>query len=270
LKLIDKHAMFGQFARASRPTLRHIVARTAVHSRIVTQRPSLVSRRSQGSLVRWFSTEQAREHNTEQGTSEPAETEEAVASPKAEDEVEDAGPVDPNDAEIAALQTRLTQSDALLKEAQEKVVRSLADMENTRHIARTDVANARKFGVQGFAKSILEAADNFELALAAAKDGAEAGDNEDLNSFYEGMMMTHKTLLKGMEKHGVVRFESLGEKFDPNLHDGLFQVEDPTKEPNTVGQVLKSGYTLNERVLRPAQVGTVKKPAEPQPEPAPE
>ena len=138
-------------------------------------------------------------------------------------------------------------------------------MENVRARCRKDLEAGTKFAVQKFAKNLLDTADNMAMAIAAAKIPLkEDASNEDrearYQNFLEGIEMTEKSLHKAFEGVGVTRFDSLGEKFDPNVHDGLFELPDPTRETGTVGAVLKEGFMINERVLRAANVGTVRNP----------
>eukprot|EP00741_Cyanophora_paradoxa_P007069 tig00001086_g6840.t1 len=145
-------------------------------------------------------------------------------------------------------------------ELQDKLLRSLAEMENVRRRAQVDVENARKFGVQGFAKSLLDVADYLGMALNAVPEEKRGSDADAyLKNLYFGVQATEKELLKAFAAVGLSRVDPMGQKFDPNLHDALFEVDDPTKEPGTVAHVDKPGYVLNERCIRPAKVGVVKK-----------
>merc|ERR1711907_459662 len=99
--------------------------------------------------------------------------------------------------------------------------------------------NAKKFALQSFMKKLLDTHDNFGYALDSSRAAAETGDNADLKTLYDGVVLTQTGFANTCKSAGVEMFHSLGEKFDPNRHDGLFQFEDPTKEPGTVGQVMK-------------------------------
>ena len=114
------------------------------------------------------------------------------------------------------------------------------------------------FAVTKFAKSLLEVADNLSLAIDSIP-AEEVESNATLKTFMEGVDMTDKLLSKSFAQHGLVKFGVRGDKFDPNLHDALFQLQDPELEEGQIGQVLKAGYQLKVRVIRPAQVGTVRK-----------
>jgi len=165
--------------------------------------------------------------------------------------------------QLAECQKKLEESEAKLAQTHDKMLRNLAEMENVRQRAKKDVDNAKNFALQGFAKKMLDTTDNLGWALDASREAAEKGDNAELKTLFDGVVLTETTLLSSLKSVGVEKFASLGEKFDPNMHDGLFQFEDPTKESGTVGQVMKEGYTYNGRVIRPANVGTVKAPAAP-------
>lgn len=151
----------------------------------------------------------------------------------------------------------IKEKDAEIADMKNKYMTSLAEMQNLRTRTQKDVSSAKKYGGQEFAKSILDVADNITMALNATKADA-TDENPKLKSFYEGVEMTQAVLLKALEKNSVTRMKSLGEKFDPNFHDGMFQYDDPEQEPGTIGQVVKDGYMISDRVLRPAQVGTIK------------
>jgi len=157
------------------------------------------------------------------------------------------------------------------KELKDKVLYTLAEMENVRTIARRDAASAKQFALQSFAKQLLDVADNLNRALAsvpkeALEEGGEAGGKEGggsslLATLVEGVAMTDAQLQKVFAANQIVQYGKPGDKFDPHMHDALFEYEEEGREGGSVGQVLKTGYTLNGRVIRPAQVGTVKKAA---------
>ena len=151
------------------------------------------------------------------------------------------------------------QLEAEIKGLKDQLLRSLAEQENIRNIARRDVSAAKQFSIKSFAKSLLEVSDNLSRALDHVSE--EDKTNSAVDSLYQGVVMTNNGLTKALEANGVKKYcEELGDAFDPTKHEALMEYLDPTKEPGTVGQVIKVGYTLNDRVLRPAEVGVVKKP----------
>jgi molecular chaperone GrpE len=140
-------------------------------------------------------------------------------------------------------------------------LRLLADMENVRNIARRDVDNAKAYAVQSFAKQLLGVVDTLSLAVSSVPAGS-VDSNEALKTLYEGVSMTHHSLLKALSGQGVVQFGAAGDKYDPHLHEAMFEAEHETLAPGTVSSVLVTGFKLKDRVLRPAKVGTVKRKPE--------
>jgi molecular chaperone GrpE len=113
---------------------------------------------------------------------------------------------------------------------------------------------------------MLDVADNLDMAIKATeKSGAvelmnnESAESKALKTLYEGLVLTQKEIVRVLNTNSVTKIEALGVKFDPNVHDALFEVEDASKEVGTVAVVMKDGYMYKDRVLRPARVGTVKK-----------
>ena len=157
--------------------------------------------------------------------------------------------------------SREEQLEAELKMVKDQLLRSLAEQENTRRIAQRDVADARNFAVKSFAKALLEVSDNLSRALDVVPEEMrkDTENHATLATLYEGIEMTESGLLKAFESNGLKKFGTPGEVFDPNQHEALYEYPDSEKEPGTVGQVIKVGFLLNDRVLRPAEVGVVKK-----------
>src|SRR2546422_1051393 len=129
-----------------------------------------------------------------------------------------------------------------------------AEMENLRRRTEREVVDARLYGIASFARDILAVADNMDRALAALdaelREKADAG----VKALLDGVELTERELLKVLEKHGVKKFEPQGEKFDPNLHQAMYEVADPALPAGTVAQVVQAGYMIGERILRPALV----------------
>jgi molecular chaperone GrpE len=143
-------------------------------------------------------------------------------------------------------------------EYKDKLLRTLAEMENLRRRTAREVIDARQYGNAAFARDILAVADNMERALAALdaelREKADAG----VKALLDGVELTERELLKVLEKHGVKKFEPLGEKFDPNLHQAMYEVADPSVPAGTVAQVIQAGYMIGDRMLRPALVVVAK------------
>ena len=143
-------------------------------------------------------------------------------------------------------------------EMKDRVLRTLAEMENLRRRTEKEVKDARDYAVSGFARDLLSVADNFDRALGHVP--AELRDNETMGgkALVEGVELTGRELIKTLEKHGVKKLSPLGEKFDPNLHQAMFEIPNPEVAAGTVLQVMQDGFAIAGRVLRPALVGVAK------------
>jgi molecular chaperone GrpE len=159
-------------------------------------------------------------------------------------------------AEAAALAA--AQRDAA--EFKDKLLRTLAEMENLRRRTEREVTDARVYAIASFARDVLAVADNMHRALETA--GPELREQADakVKALIEGVELTQRELLKSLEKNGVRKFSPEGEKFDPNVHQAMYEIQNSDLPPGSVGQVIQSGYMIGDRVLRPALVGVVKAP----------
>ena len=127
-----------------------------------------------------------------------------------------------------------------------------------RFAASREVADARTYGITGFARDVLEIADNLQRALDAVPAEARAAADPGLKALIEGVELTERSLLNALEKHGVRKLDPVGERFDPNFHQAMFEVPDASVPAGTVVQVVQAGYMISERVLRPALVAVSK------------
>ena len=157
----------------------------------------------------------------------------------------------PSDALVAARE-RLAAIEAEAEDAKDRALRMAAEMENLRRRTQREVQDAKSFSISGFARDMLEVADNLTRALEAVPEGS---DDPALIGLKEGVEMTGRALDRALEKHGVRKLEPTGEKFDPNFHQAMFKVPDPGVPANSVVQVVQAGYAIGPRVLRPAMVG---------------
>jgi molecular chaperone GrpE len=155
------------------------------------------------------------------------------------------------EVQIAELETQV----AALKD---KYLRAHAEMENTRRRAEKDVADARNFSIAGFARDMLAVADNLGRALDAVDPALREAADATLKGLLEGVELTSRELAKTLEKHGVRLLDPVGQKFDPNFHQAMFEIPDDSVPAGTVKQVIQPGYAIGERVLRPALVGIAK------------
>jgi molecular chaperone GrpE len=151
-----------------------------------------------------------------------------------------------------------TSLDRELADMKDRLLRALADMENMRKRTEREVADARVYGISNFARDIIGVADNMHRAMQALDDELRAKADEATKTLLEGVELTERELMKTLEKHGVKRVEPMGQKFDPNKHQAMYEVEDASVPSGSVVQVMQAGYVIGERVLRPALVAVSK------------
>ena len=149
--------------------------------------------------------------------------------------------------------------DEKLKETEEKLLRSLAEIENQRRRFEKEIKDAFDFGSFNFAKEILAALDNLQRAKEAIKNDESLKTNKDLDKFLENIIIIEKDLLSIFEKNRIKKIDTKNKKFDPNLHQAMSEVEDENTETGTILQEIQAGYMLGERLLRPALVEVAKK-----------
>ena len=149
--------------------------------------------------------------------------------------------------------------DQKLKETEDKLLRSLAEIENQRRRFEKEIKDAFEFGSYNFAKESLSLLDNLQRAKNAIKNDAVLKENKDLDKFLENIDIIEKDLISIFERNNIKKIESKGKKFDPNLHQAMSEIEDEKSEAGSVVQEIQPGYMLGERLLRPALVGIAKK-----------
>ena len=158
-----------------------------------------------------------------------------------------AGGAEPDQAQ------RLAEAEATAAELRDQYLRSVAELENVRRRAQEDVAKAHKYGIEGFAESVLPVKDSLEMALKA--------DTHTVDNLREGVEATLRLLAAAFEKNRLLEIDPLGQKFDPNRHQAISMVPaaatQPPVAPNHVAHVLQKGYLIGDRVLRPALVTVV-------------
>lgn len=179
---------------------------------------------------------------------------------------DEAAPDENQSAEAQAVTGEGSESDyeavlRLVKENEElkdRALRLAAEMENLRRRTARDVQDAKSYAIANFARDMLTVSDNLRRALdatpAEAKEAGEAG----FKSLIEGVEITERSMLSTLERHGVRKINPEGEKFDPNFHEAMFEVPNPDVPANTVVQVVQTGFSIGDRVLRPAMVGVAK------------
>lgn len=143
-------------------------------------------------------------------------------------------------------------------EFKDKLLRTLAEMENLRKRTEREVFDARVYGIAGFARDVLAVADNMHRALEAIGPELREAADAKVKALIEGVELTERELLKTLEKNGVKKFSPQDEKFDPNVHQAMYEVPTSQQPPGQVAQVIQAGYMIGDRVLRPALVAVSK------------
>ena len=143
-----------------------------------------------------------------------------------------------------------------IQDLKDQRLRAAAELENLRKRAEKDQSDALKYGVSNFAKEIISIKDNIERAQSSISDDVRS--NDDVKSVVEGLDLIAQSAVSTFEKIGIKKIESLNEKFDHNLHQAMMEIENDDIEPGTIVQELLPGYTLHDRLLRPAMVGVSK------------
>ena len=144
-----------------------------------------------------------------------------------------------------------------ISDLKDQRLRAIAELENFRKRAEKDQSDALKYGISNFAKEIINIRDNIERAQSSISE--EAKNNEAIKSVIEGIDLIAQSVVSTFEKIGIKKIDSLNEKFDHNLHQAMMEIENDDLEPGTIVQELIPGYTLHDRLLRPAMVGVSKK-----------
>tara|TARA_B100001248_G_scaffold46150_1_gene29404 strand:- start:1396 stop:1977 length:582 start_codon:yes stop_codon:yes gene_type:complete len=146
-----------------------------------------------------------------------------------------------------------------LKDTEDKLLRSLAEIENQRRRFEKEIKDAFEFGSFNFAKESLAILDNLERAKNAMKNDEVLKSNKDLDKFLNNLSIIEKDLVSIFEKNRIKKIVAKGKKFDPNVHQAMAEIEDEVSEAGTIVQEIQCGYMLGERLLRPALVGVAKK-----------
>ena len=178
----------------------------------------------------------------------------AATAPDGDDIAPEGQGADPADAARAGQ----LEAERQAAEFKDKLLRTLAEMENLRKRTEREIADTRQYAIAGFARDVLAVADNMHRALSAIGPEMRQSADAKMKALLEGVELTERELLNVLERNGVRKFSPQGEKFDPNLHQAMYEVPDSDAAPGSVAQVIQAGYMLGERVLRPAMVAVAK------------
>lgn len=159
---------------------------------------------------------------------------------------------------VEFLTAELDKLESAKKELHEQNLLLAADMQNLRRRTQKDVKDAREFSIAGFAREMLDVADNLHRALEALPEDAKNPDDANFKTLIEGVEMTERAMMRGLEKNGVKKISPENERFDPNLHQAMFEIPNTEVPNNTVLQVVQKGFVIGQRCLRPAMVGVSK------------
>lgn len=159
--------------------------------------------------------------------------------------------LDPLEQEVVSLREEVAA-------AKDRLLRFAAEAENTKKRLEREKAEATLYAASNFAKDLLGVADSLSRTLAAVPPEERDIIDDVMKKFLEGIEMTERELLNVFQRHNLRKLETVGEKFDPNFHQALFEVPTSEKPPGTVMQEIQSGYVVGERCLRPALVGVAK------------
>jgi molecular chaperone GrpE len=170
--------------------------------------------------------------------------------------VADAPPAEEVETEFASAEEQILALQAEVTAQKDRALRALAEAENTRRRAVREREEASRFGTMEMAREMLGVADNFSMALGAVTD--DMRKDEKFGALVAGIEMTARQLQQSLEKFGVRQFDPKGLQFDPNVHDVFMEVENTGHTAGTIVNVLQAGYTIHDRLLRPARVAVAK------------
>ncbi len=155
-----------------------------------------------------------------------------------------------------------TALEAEVADLKDRLARSFAEMENLRKRTSREIADSRQYAVTSFARDMLNVADNLKRAIAAVPSELREGGNKAVTAFLDGVEVTERGLEQTLGKFGVKAIEAKGEKFNPEFHQAIYELETAEVPPGAVAEVVQTGYVIGDRVLRPAMVAVAKAPAQ--------
>ncbi|KAF4303859.1 GrpE nucleotide exchange factor [Botryosphaeria dothidea] len=192
--------------------------------------------------------------------SESAETNKGANKEEKKAEEKKEGEQAKEPSEVDKLKEQVEAKNKEVLDLKDKYLRSVADFHNLQERTKREVQAAKDFAIQRFARDLVESVDNLDRALSTVPKERLVDENKDLVTLYDGLKMTDTILINTLKKHGLERVDpsAENEKFDPNIHEAVFQTPMPDKEDGVCFFTQRTGFLLNGRVIRPAQVGVVK------------
>lgn len=185
-------------------------------------------------------------------------TEESQIKPETQENQDNSNKDSSDNKQIAELNEKISDLESVINNLNDKLLRSLADLDNTRRRAKEDLEKANKYAISNFANDLVLVAENFYLATDNMPS-EEIEKSPAIKNFTDAVIMTKKELTKIFEKNSIKRIYPLGEKFDHNFHEAIARIESEDDE-EVVKQVIQAGYTIGDRLIRPALVGVSVKP----------
>tara|TARA_B100000767_G_scaffold265795_1_gene282297 strand:- start:84 stop:665 length:582 start_codon:yes stop_codon:yes gene_type:complete len=168
-------------------------------------------------------------------------------------------PKDTNENAVEEAGDKKQSLEEKLKESEDKLLRSLAEIENQRRRFEKEIKDALEYGGFNFAKEMISLLDNLQRAKVSLKNDDALKDSKDLEKFLNNIDVIEKDLISIFEKNKIKKIQCVKEKFDPNIHQAMLEIEDEDNEPGTIIQEIQAGYMCGERLLRPSFVGVSKK-----------
>jgi len=190
-------------------------------------------------------------------TSRTPETPETENAPDAEEATPEEAVPEETAPETSAPRDLDQDPETVVQDLNDKLLRALAETENMRRRAQRDKEDATKYAIANFAREMLSVGDNLRRAMDSV-DAEIRGKDAAVEQIMVGLEMTEREIQNIFERFGIKTIQALGEKFDHNLHEAMFEIEDPSKPAGTVVQEVETGFVLNDRLLRPAKVGVSK------------
>lgn len=178
-------------------------------------------------------------------------------TPEMEDAADPAAPAATQPPEGADANAEALQAE--VADLKNKLLRTLAEMENLRRRTEREIGDARQYAVANFARDMLTVGDNLRRAIDAVPKEQRGSGDAALDALIDGVEVTERGLEQSLTKFGVRRIETKGQKFDPAVHQAMFEMESPDAQPGTVVEEIQAGYVIGDRTLRPALVGIAKR-----------
>ncbi len=208
--------------------------------------------------------EYERNKMTQDKNKTPEQVADEILKNMEEDSFDNASEQESVDADpIAALNAENQNLNNEVKELKDRLLRSIAEMENLRKRTEREINEARSFAIANFARDMLGATDNLARAMQVVPQELRQSSDANIKSLIDGIEMTEREMQRLLQKHGITEVPAMGEKFDPHFHQAMFEVPNTGKPDKTIVEVVQPGFAIGKRILRPAMVGVAKNAGKP-------